>query len=179
MITQRSLWITLLFSLFGSCKISSSNLNRVSGGFILATCKDQKISKEECEKQKQECLEAREVQDVCWDEKDKICLPLQLSDCHKSNRVIQNDYHEPSIGSGKELRWPPKIGGRDSLPTARSSFKNRVGPAGRDWTNPKDVGVKLHSCDKTKSLYSGTYVLIMHACNLFLEQITLLEFAFF
>ena len=41
------------------------------------------------------------------------------------------------------------------------------------------VSTKLHSCDKTKSLYSGTYVLITHACNLFLEQITLLEFAFF
>ena len=135
MITQRSKWITLLFSLLGNCKISSSNLNRVSGGFILATCKDQKISKEEC-------LEAREVQDVCWDEKDQICLPLQLSDCHKPNRMIKNDHHEPSIGSGKELRWPPKIGGRDSLPPARSSFKSRVGPAGIDWTNPKDVGVK-------------------------------------
>ena len=56
--------------------------------------------------------------------------------------MIQNDNHEPSIGSGKELRWPPKIGGRDSLPPARSSFKKRVGPAGIDWTNPKGVGVK-------------------------------------
>ena len=44
--------------------------------------------------------------------------------------------------SGKELQWPPKIGGRDSLPLARASFKNRVGPAGIDWSNPKDVGVK-------------------------------------
>ena len=137
MITQRSLWITLLFSLFGSCKISSSNLNRVSG----ATYKDQKISKEEC-------LEAREVQDVCWDEKDQICLPLQLSDCHKPNRMIKNDHHEPSIGSGKELRWPPKIGGRDSLPPARSSFKNRVGPAGIDWSNPKDVKPSGHKPNK-------------------------------
>ena len=56
--------------------------------------------------------------------------------------MIQNDNHEPSIGSGKELRWPPKIGGRDSLPPARSSFKKRVGPAGIDWTNPKGVVVK-------------------------------------
>ena len=142
MLTQRSIWITLLFSILGSCKSSSSNPNRVIGGFILATCKDQKISKEECEKQKQKCLEAREVQGVCWDEKHQICLPFELSDCHKPNRMMQNSNHEPFIGSGKEVRWPPKIGGRDSLPLARASFKNRVGPAGIDWSNPKDVGVK-------------------------------------
>ena len=82
MITQRSIWITLLFSLLGSCKTSSPNLNRDSGN------------------------------------------------------------NKPLIGSGKELRWPPKIGGRDSLPPARASFKNRIGPAGIDWSNPKDVGVK-------------------------------------
>ena len=143
MITRKSIWITLLFSLLGSCKTSSSNLNRV-----LATCKNQGISKEECEKQKQDCIKAAIVKAVCWDEAMEICLPncdsIELGSSWEimdSNRMI-GGHNKPLVGSGKELRWPPKIGGRDSLAPARASFNNRVGPAGIDWSNPKDVGVK-------------------------------------
>ena len=152
MIIVRSIWITLLFSILGSCKRSSSNLNRVIGSHFLETCKDQEISIEECERQKQACLQQEKfhggVLGVCWDEKKEICLPdcqinsksqdklVDFRDIINSNRMIQNDHDEPSINSGKELKWPPKIEG------LRAAFNNRIGPAGIDWSNPKDVGVK-------------------------------------
>ena len=128
----RSIRIILLFSILGSCK-RSSTFNRAIG------CTDKTL---------------------CWNQKEHLCLPCEQSSTDSSNDGSDDNsnsnsnlssnsseegpnrmiFDQPFIGSGKEQRWPRKIGGRHSLPPARTSFKNRIGPAGRDWTNDKDVG---------------------------------------
>ena len=117
MITRRK-WIILLFPILGSCKKSStSNINRAIG------CTDKTL---------------------CWNDHHHLCLPCEQNNQDGNNPTTKSSPKEPKIGSGKKPNWPPKIGGRDSLPPARKSLKNRVFPypTERDWTHDKNVAHK-------------------------------------
>ena len=87
---------------------------------------------------------------MCWNWHHHLCLPClndhkdNHQDDHQDNKHDKqhfNDQYQPIIGSGKKSNWPPKIGGRDSLPSARRSLKNRVFPypTNKDWTEDKTV----------------------------------------
>ena len=124
MFTQRR-WIILLFPILGSCeKPSTTSPNRAIG------CTDKTL---------------------CWDDHHHLCLPCEIKNNHQDNH--HEDHHDtkhekqhfiqyqPIVGSGKKLNRPPKIGGRDSLPSAKRSPENRVFPypTNKDWTEDKTV----------------------------------------
>ena len=111
----RSKWIIILFPFLGICKKpSTSNTNRAIG------CTDRTL---------------------CFDFDQHLCLPCDQNNQDGNNPTTKSSPKEPKIGSGKKPNWPPKIGGRDSLPPARRSLKNRVFPypTEKDWTEDKNV----------------------------------------
>ena len=114
MITRRK-WIIILFPFLGICKKpSTSNTNRAIG------CTDKTL---------------------CFDFDQHLCLPCDQNNQDGNNPTTKSSPKEPKISSGKKSNWPPKIGGRDSLPPARRSLKNRVFPypTEKDWTEDKNV----------------------------------------
>ena len=102
-----SIRIILLFLILGSCKNTSTH-NRAIG------CTDKTL---------------------CWNQKEHLCLPCEQSSDDSSNDGSDDDSNSNSNSSDEGLNriigsrsWPPKIGGRDSLPPARTSLKNRLRP---------------------------------------------------
>ena len=105
----------ILFPILGSCKKHSiSNTNRAIG------CTDKTL---------------------CFDFDQHLCLPCDQNNQDGNNPTTKSSPKEPKISSGKKSNWPPKIGGQDSLPSARRSFKNRVfpHPTNKDWTEDKTL----------------------------------------
>ena len=117
----RGKWIILLLPILGRCK-KPPTLNRAVG-----------------------CTNTT----LCWNHHHHLCLPCdydhQDADAdHKDDKTALP--HEPKIGSDKDVNWPPKIGGRHSLPPARNSLKNRIKdlvflptPTKEDWKEDKKV----------------------------------------
>ena len=129
----RGKWIILLLPILGSCK-KPPTLNRAVG-----------------------CTNTT----LCWNHHHHLCLPCDYDhqDVQDDGQDDQDDKtsspHEPKIGSGKDINWPPKIGGIHSLPPARSSLKNRVKnlvflptPTMDDWKEDKKV---VHNRNKIVS----------------------------